>query len=229
MAKRRVNGITTILFDLDDTLLDSYGARVQALRDVFKQAQISGVDPDSFLSALQGATFNDALGKLAEERHIEDDLFNFYRRAYWFNKGRIRLYPGIREMLEALKSRKYKLGIVTNKGRNFEFEGRYIGCTGELKEVGVYDYFSVIIGFEDVKEGKPHPEGVKVALSKLGSQPQDTLFVGDSAADIQAAFNAECLSCHAIWGITSDNRLPQNLKPHYTVKAPDAILSLDCI
>jgi pyrophosphatase PpaX len=229
MAKRQVNGICTILFDLDDTLLDSYGARVQALRDVFQQAQIYGVDPDSFLSGLQGATFNKALGKKAEERHVKEDLFILYRRAYWFNKGRIRLYPGIREMLEALISRNFKLGIVTNKGRNFEFEGRYIGCTGELKEVGIYDYFSVIIGFEDVIEQKPHPEGINLALKRLGSQPQDTLFVGDSAADIQAALNAGCLSCHAIWGITSDNRLPQNLKPHYTVKAPDAILSLDCI
>jgi HAD superfamily hydrolase (TIGR01509 family) len=229
MAKLQVNGITTILFDLDDTLLDSYGARVQALRDVFQQAQISGVDPDSFLSGLQGATLNKALGKLAEERHLEDDLFIFYRRAYWFNKGRIRLYPGIREMLEALKSRKFKLGIVTNKGRNFEFEGRYIGCTGELKEVGIYDYFSVIIGFEDVKEGKPHPEGVKAALGRLDSRPEETLFVGDSPADVQVALNAGCLSCHATWGISDENGLPQKIKPHYTVKAPDAILFLDCI
>jgi len=229
MAKRQVNGITTILFDLDDTLLDSWGARIQALEDVFKQAEITGIDPGNFISGLQGANFKNVLGELAVERRAQADLFICYRRAYWFNKGRIRLYPGIGEMLETLKSRDYKLGIVTNKGRDFEFEGQRIGCLNELKEVGIAHYFSTIVGFEDVTEQKPHPEGVKFALHQLCSKPQETLFVGDSAADIGAALNAGCLSCRATWGTGDDARLPQSLKAHYTVKAPEELLLLDCL
>jgi HAD superfamily hydrolase (TIGR01549 family) len=218
--------VNTVLFDLDDTLLDSYKARIQAVQDVFTLAKITDITPETFIFKWQGVTFNKAFEKLAAERNIKDDLFVFYRRAYWFNKGRIRLYPGIKEMLQALQSRDYKLGIVTNKGRNFEFEGRYVGCIEELREVGIHDYFSTVIGFEDVKEGKPHPEGVIMALNQLKSKPQETLFVGDSTVDIQVAYNTNCRSCYATWGLSSN--LPKDLKAHYTINAPRDLLALDC-
>jgi pyrophosphatase PpaX len=229
MAKRKINCVNTVLFDLDDTLLDSYGARISALNEILARAGIKDITAEQLISKFQGSSFIIGLEKLAQSYHLREDLFIAYRRAYWLNKGRIRIYPGINEMLDSLKSKGFTLGIVTGKGRNFEFEGRYIGCTGELKEVGIYDYFSVVIGFEDVKEGKPHPEGVKAALGRLDSRPEETLFVGDSAADIQAALNAGCLSCHATWGITDKNGLPEKTRPHYTVKAPRDLFSLDCL
>jgi phosphoglycolate phosphatase-like HAD superfamily hydrolase len=230
VANLRPCGVNTVLFDLDDTLLNSYDARIKALQDVFTRAEIPGLDAVKLLSDLQGAPFQDALVSLAMERNITGNLFNLYRRIYWLEKtGHLRLYPGVKMMLGKLKSRGCKLGIVTSKLRDSEFEGRRIGCVHELKELGVSALFSVIIGFEDVSKYKPHPEGIILALERINSLPGSTLFVGDSAADIQAALSAGCLSCHATWGITDDNNLPQNLKPHYTVKAPGALLSLDCI
>jgi pyrophosphatase PpaX len=230
VAKRPPGSVNTVLFDLDDTLLNSYDARIQALQDVFTRAKISGLDAGKFLSDLQGAPFQDALGSLAAERNITDNLFNLYRRIYWFEKkGRLSLYPGVKPMLVKLKSRGYKLGIVTSKLRDSEFEGRRIGCMHELKESGISEMFSVIIGFEDVSKYKPYPEGINLALERINSLPGATLFVGDSAADIEAALNAGCWSCHATWGITDDNILPQSIKPQYTVKAPGDLMDLDCL
>jgi pyrophosphatase PpaX len=230
VAKRPPGSVNTVLFDLDDTLLNSYDARIQALQDVFTRAEIPGLNAVKFLSDLQGSPFQDALAGLAGERNITDNLFNLYRRIYWFEKtGHLRLYPGVKVMLNKLKSRGFKLGIVTSKLRDSEFEGRRIGCMHELKELGISEMFSVIIGFEDVSKYKPFPEGINLALERINSLSEATLFVGDSAADIEAALNAGCWSCHATWGITDDNSLPQNIKPHYTAKAPGALLSLDCI
>lgn len=65
-----------------------------------------------------------------------------------------------------------------------------------------------------------------LALNKLGSNAEETLMVGDSAADIQAAHNAGCRSCYATWGLLAG--LPEDLKAHYTVKAPRDLLVLDC-
>jgi pyrophosphatase PpaX len=223
------NVITTVLFDLDDTLLDSYGARVGALQDVFTQAKIPGINAEKFLADLQGSPFQDALERLTATHNITENLFISYRRTYWFKKGRIRLYPGIKEMLETLKLKGHKLGIVTSKGRDFEFEGKRVGCLDELKEVGIAGLFSTVIGLEDVSNYKPHPEGINLALNQLGSEPDKTLFVGDSAADIGAALNAGCWSCHATWGLNDDNCLPENIQPHFVVKSPRAILSLECI
>jgi pyrophosphatase PpaX len=231
VASRQANRVNTVLFDLDDTLLDSYRARIGALQDVFTQAKITSVTAESFLSNLQGAVFNEEIGRLAEKNSIKDSLFISYRHAYWIKKsGRIRLYPGISEMLRTLKARGFKLGIVTNKGRDFEFEGKRVGCRYELKEVGIADLFSAVIGFDDVREQKPHPEGINLALNQLGSEPDITLFVGDSAVDIQAAQNAGCWSCLATWGITDATGLPEKtLRAHFTVKSPRALLALDCL
>jgi pyrophosphatase PpaX len=216
-----------VLFDLDDTILDSYDARIQALQAVFTQVKIVGITAEKFLSSLQGTVFKEALERLAESQNIQDDLFISYRRAYWFKKpGRIRLYPGIGEMLDTLKSRGYKLGIVTNKGRDLEFEGNRIGCINELKEVGIADLFSAVIGFEDVSEQKPHPAGINLALNQIGSQPQDTLFIGDSAADIEAANTAGCRSCQALWGVPADSAGAENITADFIAAVPDDVIRI---
>ena len=64
--------------------------------------------------------------------------------------------------------------------------------------------FSVVVGFEDVARHKPYPEGVELALERLGVLPEEALLVGDSAADIEAARAAGCPSCHATWGIQGE-------------------------
>jgi phosphoglycolate phosphatase-like HAD superfamily hydrolase len=219
--------VNTVLFDLDDTLLDSFDARVRALHVVFTQAKIAGVTAEGFLNSLQGAQLKAALERLAEAQNVKNDLFINYRRAYWVARpGRIRLYPGVRAMLETLKSRGFRLGIVTNKGRDFEFEGHHVGCMHELKEVGIAELFATVIGFEDVREQKPHPLGINLALHSVGAGPSDALVIGDSVADIEAARAAGCLSCHAAWGIAPDAVNPESLMPDFIATAPEDVISI---
>ncbi|MGD1119550.1 MAG: HAD-IA family hydrolase [Dehalococcoidales bacterium] len=194
--------MNTVLFDLDDTLLDSFNARIRALESVFSQTKVSRIGAVEFLNSLRGSQLVESLERLAREQNIPDDLFICYRRAYWLEKpGRMRLYPGVKKMLNGLKSKGYKLGIVTNKGRCFEFEGQMVGCVNELEDVGILHLFDTIVGFEDVIDEKPHPEGINLALRNLGTKPRDALMVGDSAADIAAAQAAGCVSCRAAWGV----------------------------
>ena len=137
------------------------------------------------------------------------------------------LYSGVRGLLDTLKSRDFRLGIVTQKGRDFEFQGCRVGMVQELEELGITEIFSVIVGFEDVPEPKPDPSGINLALSSLGVRPQETIFVGDSLADITAARSAGCWSCHATWGIV-DNQTRQEIQPDYIAVSPRDILDLVC-
>jgi len=194
--------IKAVLFDLDDTLLDSLNARVNALERVFIEAGIVDIKADEFLFSLQGNPFVTALKELAQARYIHNDLFIKYRRAYWFNsQDSLKLYPGVREMLDMLIAKGLVLGIVTSKMRDAEFEGRRIGCTDELKKMGIAGLFSAVIGLEDVRKPKPDPECIKLALSKIGIDAGNTLVTGDTIADIAAAKAAGCISCRAAWGI----------------------------
>src|SRR3989304_9632214 len=113
-------------------------ARVKTLEHVFTKADIAHLQAERFLRDLQGTPLETALIKLAADLNINTDLFEEYRRIYWSKeKGLLRLYPGVAEVLENLRRLEFKLGIVTTKTMNFEFGGNIVGgAAGELEEVG---------------------------------------------------------------------------------------------
>ena len=219
-----------ILFDLDDTLLDSISARVKTLERVFASVDITHLEAERFLRDLQGTPLETALIKLAADLNINTDLFEEYRRIYWSKeKGLLRLYPGVAEVLENLRRLEFKLGIVTTKTMNFEFGGNIVGgAAGELEEVGVADLFSVLVGFEHVALRKPHPEGINLALNRLEIAPPEALMVGDSASDIKAAQAAGCPGCYATWGLPSGerNNLLTIVSPDFIIDSPHDLLKV---
>ena len=216
-----------IIFDLDDTLIDSFDSRRYALEKVFRLAVIESPTAYEFLTGLSGRQLFGTLEALEPGRHIgEKSLSEAYRYFYWSKEpGLISLFPGIRSLLRDLRSSGCRLGIVTQKGRQFEIEGRRNGASNELEELGVANLFSVVVGFEDVARHKPDPEGVELVLDQLGVLPKDALLVGDSAADIEAARAAGCPSCHATWGIRGD-AAALGIPADYVVSSPAELHSL---
>jgi pyrophosphatase PpaX len=229
-VKKRLqaNSITAVLFDLDDTLLDSLKARVLALEQVFLEVGITGLEADKFMTSLNGSPFKEALKKLEQAKNIKDDLFIKYRRAYWFRtQDSLQLFPGVRDMLDELKAVGCKLGIATSKMHDVEFEGCRIGCAGEIEKLGIVDLFATVIGLEDVTHPKPHPQCIYLALEKIGAEPGSTLVVGDSAADIEAALSAGCQSCQAIWGIAApDSEGTERLPADFVASSPDDVIRI---
>ncbi|QIK36851.1 phosphoglycolate phosphatase [Caldichromatium japonicum] len=90
-----------------------------------------------------------------------------------------KLYPGVREGLEFLKAAGYPLGCVTNKAERF--------TKPLLKQLGVYDYFGIVISGDTLPRQKPDPLPLLHAAQHFGVRPQDALMIGDSISDVQAA------------------------------------------
>ena len=216
-----------VIFDLDDTLIDSFDSRRYALEKVFRIVGIQTPTAHEFLTSMSGRLPFDALETLAAGRHIGGaSLWEAYREFYWGKEpGLISLFPGIRPLLRDLNSSGCRLGVLTQKEREFEIEGRRSGASSELDELGVASLFSVVVGFEDVAHHKPDPEGVELALDQLGVLPKDALLVGDTAADIVAAKATGCPSCHATWGIQGD-AAPLGTSPDFVARSPAELRSL---
>ena len=218
-----------ILFDLDDTLLDSMAARVATLERVFSAANIPLENGEKFFRDLRGTSLEGSLTLIRAGFGLNRDLFEDYRRTYWTEgSGLLMLYPGVMEMLRRLSERGIKLGLVTTKTMNLEFDGKPYGAVKELEETGIAPFFPVRIGFEHVTKLKPHPEAVNLALAQLRVAPGKTLMVGDSAADIQAGQAAGCLGCHAAWGIPVEERagLLGAAKPDFVLNSPSDLLDV---
>ncbi len=219
--------LTTVLFDFDDTLVDSFRARVDALSQTFSGAGLSHISPVDFFNNLNGGQLETALADVEVEAGTAQGLMKRYREAYWTKEpGMLTVYPGIQQLLQELSSRGIKLGLVTQKDRDSEVGGRRAGVMAEMAEVGILDLFSVIVGFEDVANYKPHPEGVNLAMSRLDARAGETVVVGDSVADIGAARAAGCWSCHATWGLPAQENGYMDFKADMVAETPDALLGL---
>lgn len=89
-----------------------------------------------------------------------------------------------------LKSANYRLGCVTNKAARF--------TEPLLKDLGVYDDFSIIISGDTLTKKKPDPAPLLHAAKYFGCEPANAMMVGDSVSDVAAAraagFQIVCMS-----------------------------------
>lgn len=103
---------------------------------------------------------------------------------------RSHLYPGVREGLDYLKSAAYRVGCVTNKAAAF--------TEPLLKDMGIRDYFEIVVSGDTVAKKKPDPMPLLHAAAFFGVDPHHALMVGDSMSDVKAAraagFQIVCLT-----------------------------------
>ena len=93
------------------------------------------------------------------------------------------MFTGIPNVLDRLKCHGLKLGIVSTKHR-YRIEAI-------LRRTGLIAYFNIVIGGEDVERYKPEPEGLLMALQRLGVSTDETVYVGDSVTDARTALAAD--------------------------------------
>jgi phosphoglycolate phosphatase len=100
------------------------------------------------------------------------------------------LYPGVKEGLAHLQSQGYKIGCVTNKAAQFTLP--------ILKQLGIYDIFSIVVSGDTLSVKKPDPQPLLYAAEQLGVSAENSLMLGDSQSDVKAAraagFQIICMS-----------------------------------
>ena len=103
---------------------------------------------------------------------------------------RSRLYDGVKEGLDYLKSKGYLLGCVTNKAEQF--------TNPLLKKMGIYNDFRLIISGDTLDKKKPDPLPLLHSANFFNMQPNECLMLGDSVSDVRAAraagFDIICMS-----------------------------------
>lgn len=115
----------------------------------------------------------------------QPELLKHYQRHYIAINGQhARVYPGVREGLQALRDAGLALACVTNKPAAF--------TTPLLRLTGLDALFTHVFGGDAFERKKPDPLPLLRACQALGTPPQRTLMLGDSSNDAQAAHAAGC-------------------------------------
>lgn len=166
-----------VLFDWDGTLLNSHAADTRAYLSMFREIGVKW-------------------GVREIERNYSPNWYRVYRaaripRARWleadrlwalaYDKERPALLPGARTVLRQLE-KNFVLGLVTSGNRS--------RVRRQLREFGLAEYFSACVCSEDAPKKKPHPAPLELALRRLRAKPDESVYVGDTAEDIEMARRA---------------------------------------
>lgn len=183
--------VHAVLFDLDGTLIDTNELIIQTFQTVLNERFPGKYSRETILPFL-GPPLYETFQQVDPTQ--VDDLIDAYRKWNMENHdAMVQAFPGVVETLENLHARGIKLAIVSTK-RNEMIERA-------LNLMNVRQYFTAVIGLDDVKNAKPDPEPVQLALSKLEVKPEHALMVGDNFHDIVAARAAGVDSVAVAWSI----------------------------
>jgi phosphoglycolate phosphatase len=173
-----------VLFDWDNTLVDSWRVIHRALEATFVAM---GVEPWS-LEQTRGRvrlSLRDSFPALFGARW-EEAAERYYENYRALHLAEIAPLPGAQELLDALARSRTYMGLVSNKNGIF--------LRQEVAQLGWQGYFGAVVGATDAPEDKPAPAPVHLALRDSGVEAgPEVWFVGDTEIDALCARNAGCV------------------------------------
>ena len=213
---------TTVLFDLDGTLMDTNELICESWRHTVGTLTGGEISDDVIRDTL-GEILADSMRRLMPDIAVEDALetYRVFQTARFLD--RIELFPGVMETLGDLKAAGCKLAIATSRLR---------GSTERaLNHLGIADFFDVTLTADDTPIGKPDPTPIFLTLKKIGSKPEESIFVGDTKHDIEAGRAAGVFTVLVDWSFALPkerrvNNPSPEIRPDAVVETMQDILTL---
>lgn len=200
-------GFRHVVFDVDGTLADTDDISQRALQDLLFER--TGEEEDlADLAFTRGIPGDEALAQLGIFDASALDRWDELAREH---ADEVKLFYGVREMLEELRKGGKVLGIVSSR-RHDEYEA-------VITPLGIDGYFETMVLAEDTERHKPEPDPLLEYLRRAGARPEETIYVGDTAHDSRAARSAGVSFVFAGWGAMTYVE-----QASYWVHAPSEVL-----
>lgn len=194
---------TSVLFDLDGTLLDTLGDLTAAMNRTLTRHGL----PERTRQQMRAALGNGArqLMELSVPAGTDGALFETLLAEYnadYAAHCRIETapYPGVDALLRQLHTQGRKLAIVSNKPDE---------AVRALRAEFFADTVPIAVGEKQGIRRKPAPDTLLAALAQLGAERTSTVYVGDSEVDIATARAAGLPCISVLWGFRDRDLLEQ--------------------
>lgn len=190
-----------VIFDLDGTLADTLGTIAGVVNWSLEQMDRPSLPVEAYKTLV-----GDGIVKLCERvlptgtPEQRQTLLESVRRRYQERRSEgAELYPGIRELLDALVSLGGRLAVLSNKPHDLTL--------ATLEDLAVLDRFALVVGQSDAFPPKPDPAAARHVLERLDLDPLQTLYLGDTGTDMWTATAAGVRPVGALWGFRSAEEL----------------------
>lgn len=177
--------LPALIFDMDGVLVDNTAAHARSFQLLFRDLGLR-TNALRLLKRLNGMPATEILTHvfrhpvpLAQRKAYVAQREFLYRVLFWNKRREV---AGLTAFLKAARAAGHPIGLGTGSG---EEAIHYI-----VDHLGLRPYFDVIVGEDDVKQGKPHPDTWLVTARKLGVAPENCLVFEDGLLGEQAAYRA---------------------------------------
>lgn len=192
-------------FDLDGTVLDSAEAICESANHVLRKNNLTELD-ESYLKSTIGRPLREVFEKVVPEEASVELLLNEFRQHLAMHSAeKTRVFPGIIESLDFLKSRGFKIAIATNKGTNLAKQ--------VITSMKIENYFDLVVG-QDLTKPKPLPDILFYIQKELNGKV--LAMCGDTVDDIQTAKSAK-VPAVAIASGAHDLEKLKNANPEFLI------------
>lgn len=207
-----------LIFDHDGTLVDSIDAVVICTNNIISRAGVKRISVEEVKEGMAYPTperfeFHTGIKDRNVLKKMADD---FYADLHKVGIHHLRLYDGVKEVLDELAAKGFALGMVTNN------QGLFVRKAAS-RLTYAFD-FEVILGEENVPFPKPHPSGLLQACAGMGTDPEHCWYIGDGKPDFEAARAAGMKSALVSWGAHSLEELKNYTSDKLFVK-PEEMLN----
>ena len=207
---------STVLFDLDGTVVDSGAIILASMRHATREVLGREYTDAELLRTVGGPGLEAQMQAIAPER--AEELVNVYRAHNLPLHDELEACVGMEDVLVRLHEEGRRLGVVTAKRRD----------TAELAfaTVPLGHLFETIVGGDETERHKPDPEPLLLAASRIGADPAETAYVGDSPFDIRAAKAAGMYAVAVTWGRIHDRERLEAEEPDVIVDRAEELLAV---
>ena len=218
--------VTTLVFDLDGTLIDTAPDLVDTLNMLFEREGLPPVPYETARNLIGGgARAMIARGIAAEGRELgpeklEQMFVDFIAHYSAHIADRSRPFPGLIDALDALAADGFRFAVCTNK---LERLTRLL-----LDELKLTHRFAAICGQDTFGVQKPDPEVLRRTIAAAGGHPQRAIMIGDSSTDVRTARAASVPVIAVDFGYSEQpvaDMKPDRVISHFA-ELPDAIAAI---
>lgn len=189
-----MNNIRNIVFDFDGTLMDTAPLILGTMKATIENLGLEshtdeeyratiGLRLEEIPAALWQAT--PEVGKLYAATYRR--IFNELKQSF-----KVECFPGVIDTLKQLNADGCRMAIASSRSRKSLQE--YVGL------FGISDCFTMLVGGNDVAQGKPAPDPVLKILGSCGWKATETITVGDASVDMLMGRAAGTATCAVTYG-----------------------------